>query len=125
MKQDKLALERAFITLYIQNAEINRDTFDDEWWWQEEHPDKTRIIPGRKFEFDFVHKRHKVAVEIQGGTWVKGAHSTGSGIRRDCEKQNLAMATGYKLYAFTSDMLKGGDPTYLLLLIEQVRSLSK
>ena len=47
-------------------------------------------VKGRKFRWDFCWKSARLLVEINGGTFTKGAHSTGTGIRRDYEKNNLA-----------------------------------
>jgi very-short-patch-repair endonuclease len=57
----------------------------------------------RKFRFDFTCGI--VAIEIEGGTWIRGGHSTGVGIQRDCEKGNLATLEGWKVFRLTSDMI--------------------
>lgn len=70
---------------------------------------QSKIIPGRKFEFDFVWHKERLAVEIQGSTWVANTgHSSGSGIRRDCEKHNLAVLLGWRVLMFTADMVHDG-----------------
>lgn len=63
------------------------------------------IIPGRKFEFDFVWRRQKVALELEGGVWRRGggAHSHPTNIIRDIEKSNLAALAGFRLLRFTTD----------------------
>jgi very-short-patch-repair endonuclease len=73
-------------------------------------PEKqTQLIPGRKFAFDFYWPSAKLAVEIQGGTWHVGGHSTGTGIARDCTKANLAVMHGYRILHFTTQMVKSGE----------------
>lgn len=73
-------------------------------------PEKqAKLIPGRKFAFDFYWPSAKLAVEIQGGTWNIGGHSTGTGIARDCEKANLAVMHGYRVMHFTTQMVKNGE----------------
>lgn len=69
-----------------------------------------RIIPERKYRWDFCWPAHLLAVEIQGGTWSRKrtAHSSGPGIKRDCEKHNLAVVAGWKVLMFTSDMVQDG-----------------
>lgn len=69
-----------------------------------------KIIPGRKFAFDFVWPDHKLAVEVQGGIWLPaGGHNTGTGIERDCEKLNLAVLAGWRVLHVTSGMVRSGQ----------------
>ena len=69
-----------------------------------------KAIPGRKFAFDFAwpDAKNKLLVEVNGGIWIKGGHSTGLGISRDYEKSNLAQINGYKVFHFSSDMINNG-----------------
>lgn len=68
-------------------------------------------IEGRKFRWDFAFPDKKLLIEIQGGTWSTGkmAHNSGTGIRRDCEKLNLAVVAGWRVLHFTTDMVKDGS----------------
>jgi len=70
---------------------------------------QAKLVPGRKFAFDFSWPRQKLAVEVQGGTWVKGAHSSGAGIERDCEKAALALLAGYRTLAVTGGQVRSGQ----------------
>ena len=63
--------------------------------------------PTRKWRFDFVFGG-KVAMEIDGGTWVSGRHSRGTGSMRDAEKQNAANDLGWTVYRATTDMVRNG-----------------
>lgn len=63
-------------------------------------------IPGRKFRFDFACKN--LLIEVQGGIWTKGGHSSGAGISRDCEKGNLAVIHGWRVLHVTSEQIKNG-----------------
>jgi very-short-patch-repair endonuclease len=65
-------------------------------------------IPGRKFKFDFAWPTWKLLVEVQGGTWIKGGHSTGVGIARDCEKGCLAVVGGWRVLHVTRDQIEAG-----------------
>lgn len=69
----------------------------------------------RRFRFDF-KLDNKVLVEVQGGIWIKGAHSSGIGISRDAEKSCLAAADGYRVMPVTPAMIKKG--TALLLIVK-------
>jgi len=65
-------------------------------------------IPGRRFRWDFAFPDKKVLIEVQGAIWVKGGHSTGTGISRDAEKLNLATLAGWRTLIVTADMIKDG-----------------
>jgi len=54
-------------------------------------------IPGRWFRLDIAWTWYRVGIEVQGGIWTKGAHSTGTGIRRDMEKRNLGILAGWRV----------------------------
>ena len=66
-------------------------------------------IKGRKFRFDFAWLEHKLLVEVNGGTYTQGAHSTGQGIRRDYEKSNLATLAGWRVLSFDGKSVKSGE----------------
>lgn len=68
---------------------------------------EVRLIDGRKWRWDFVVG--DLAIEIQGATWRKGGHSTGSGILRDCQKLNAAVLAGYRPLVFTSETVLSGE----------------
>ena len=87
-------LEQAFLTRWRQLG------YPD--IWQREY----RPFEVRKFRFDLaVPEPHFVAVEVDGGTWVQGRHTTGSGYDSDCLKHNLATAAGWRVFRITSSML--------------------
>lgn len=74
-------------------------------------------VPGRRFRWDFAWPANGVVLEVQGNVWTKGAHSSGRGITRDCEKLNAATLHGWRPLAVTSNMVKDGSA---LKLIQQV-----
>jgi very-short-patch-repair endonuclease len=65
-----------------------------------------RFDPVRKWRFDFAFPDKKIAVEIDGGTWMKngGRHARSA----DYEKRNAATFAGWKVYYYTPDMIKSG-----------------
>lgn len=65
-----------------------------------------RFHPVRRWRFDFAFPDHKIAVEVEGGTWVRGAHVRGKHYRSDCEKYLEAAILGWTVLRFTSDMLR-------------------
>jgi len=64
-----------------------------------------KFIKGRRFAFDFAWNDYKIAVEIEGGTWSGGRHTTGAGFAKDCEKYNLAVIEGWRVLRFTSNQV--------------------
>lgn len=64
--------------------------------------------PGRRFRFDFAFVKDKLAVEIEGGTWVQGRHSRPAGYERDCVKYNGAALQGWTVLRFTTGMVIDG-----------------
>ena len=58
----------------------------------------------RKWRFDFALPKHRIAVEIEGGTWKYGRHNRPDGYRKDCEKYNAAVFGGWKVFRITADM---------------------
>ena len=61
-----------------------------------------QAIKGRKFRFDFCFTEQRLLIEVNGGTFTKGAHSTGKGIARDYEKNNLAQLAGWRCRRLTA-----------------------
>jgi hypothetical protein len=79
---------------------------------------EVRLIPGRRFRWDFVWRQlvagpwgsEGLAVEVQGGTWsrTRGAHSRGAGQSRDAEKLALATLAGWRCLTVTADQIRSG-----------------
>lgn len=57
------------------------------------------------WRFDFGWPGQKVAVEIEGGIWVRGAHVRGRHFESDARKYNAAQTVGWSVYRFTAGML--------------------
>ena len=69
-----------------------------------------RFAPPRKFRFDYAWIDAKVALEIEGGIWMKGGsgHSHPMWILRDMKKGNLAASLGWKIFRFTTKEFRDG-----------------
>jgi len=63
----------------------------------------------RRWRFDFAWPDRKLAAEVEGGTWVRGRHSRGAGMRKDADKYNQAAIMGWYVLKLTSDMVKDGS----------------
>ena len=61
------------------------------------------------YRWDFVWPRYRLAVEINGGIWNVGGHSTGKGILRDMTKLKLATLAGYRSFQFSADAVEDGS----------------
>lgn len=58
-----------------------------------------------RFDFEF---GHKIALEIEGGGWIGGKHTTGKGFADDLEKYDAAMRLGWIIYRCDGAMVKTG-----------------
>jgi very-short-patch-repair endonuclease len=67
-----------------------------------------RFMPNRRFRFDRAWPSIKLAVELEGGIWIRGRHTRPAGYEADCEKYNLAVCNGWRVLRFTGKMLKDG-----------------
>ena len=67
-----------------------------------------RFHPTRRWRSDFAWPERKILVEIEGGTWTNGRHTTGAGFAKDCEKYNTATEYGWRVFRYTGDDVKTG-----------------
>ena len=63
---------------------------------------------GRKWRFDFAWPDVRVALEIEGGTFIQGAHTRGKHFESDAEKYNTAVLLGWAVIRATKHMVKDG-----------------
>ena len=76
----------------------------------------------RKWRFDFCWPDQMIAVEIQGGQWIKGGHTSGKGLQRDCEKYNEAQFKGWKVFLFSTSMInESANYRHLFQLLPKIR----
>jgi very-short-patch-repair endonuclease len=68
-----------------------------------------RFHPIRRWRFDLAWPVHKLAVEVDGGTYSGGRHVRGAGFERDCEKFNAATIAGWRVMHFTGGMIRSGE----------------
>ena len=61
-----------------------------------------RFHKERKWPFDLAFPRamNPLAIEVQGGIWIGGAHNRGARMKKDWEKYNTAAAMGWRILYF-------------------------
>lgn len=69
---------------------------------------EVRFKPPRRWKFDFAYMAHKLAIEIEGGAYINGRHTRGSGFIADCEKYNEAALDGWTVLRFATPHIKSG-----------------
>jgi len=62
----------------------------------------------RRFRADFAWPKKKLIVEVQGGIWNRGRHTTGAGYQKDCERYNIATEEGWRILMYTNKEIKNG-----------------
>lgn len=71
---------------------------------------------------DFAWPAVCVAVEIQGGAWVRSGHSSGTGIDRDAAKSLIAQCDGWVLASLTGNMVLRQADIWFPKLANTIRS---
>lgn len=51
----------------------------------------------RRWRFDYAWPDYQVALEVEGGVWVGGRHTSGAGFVKDMEKYNEAACMGWRI----------------------------
>lgn len=68
-----------------------------------------RFHPKRMWRFDFAWPEVWLAVEVEGGIWTGGRHTTGAGFQADTIKYNIAVEMGWRVFRYTPKQIKDGD----------------
>jgi len=66
-------------------------------------------VKGRRWRVDFAWLTEKVAIEVEGGIWNGGRHTSGVGFTKDIEKYNALTLDGWRVIRVTGDMVKNGQ----------------
>jgi very-short-patch-repair endonuclease len=72
--------------------------------WKSEY----RFHPVRMWRFDFAWPENMVAVELEGGLYTSGRHTSIAGFTEDCEKYNEATLLGWRVLRFTGEQVRDG-----------------
>lgn len=74
----------------------------------------------RKWRFDYCWPDKKIALEVEGGVFSGGRHTSGAGFMGDMEKYNQAVLYGWKIIRTTpSEFLKTGTLDLIRQLYHQ------
>lgn len=68
-----------------------------------------RFHPTRRWRFDLAVVDARVAVEIDGGSFVRGRHSRGAGQRSDMEKYGEALKLGWIVVRCMPEHVRSGQ----------------
>lgn len=71
----------------------------------------------RAWRFDWAHIPSKTAVEFEGGIWVHGRHTRGSGFGPDSVKYNWAAANGWTVLRYTYENVDKKPWTFWMQVI--------
>ena len=64
-----------------------------------------KFHPTRRWRFDYAIPEHKIALEVEGGVWTGGQHTSPKGFLNDIEKYNTATLMGWRVFRTTPDEL--------------------
>jgi hypothetical protein len=80
-----------------------------------------KFAEGRRFRFDYYHIE-AVAIELEGGVWVRGRHTRPSGFLNDMEKYNLAASMGILVFRIPSHDISA---KWLSPIVETIKERTK
>lgn len=67
-----------------------------------------RFDTERKWRLDYCWPQYRLALEVEGGVWVRGRHTRGAGFVKDQEKYNAWAVRGGRLLRVLPDTLATG-----------------
>lgn len=73
-----------------------------------------RFHPSRKWRFDYAIPSLRMAIEVEGGVWTGGRHTSSKGFLGDMEKYNEAALLGWCLVRTTPAALLTGTTIELI-----------
>ena len=103
----------------LAEQEVTSKQLELEYWWHIVRPllakgypaphEQMRLIPGRRYAWDFCWPEQQLAVEVQGQVWHKGAHTSGYGVTRDAAKLNELSCIGWRCLFVTAAQIASGE----------------
>lgn len=90
------------------------------------------FVPNRRFKADFWFKKLRLAVEVDGGIFMKGrsGHTSGVGYHGDRVRDQIALSHGIMTVRFTTPQVRNGEAAefiraYLPVREREVSEVSK
>jgi very-short-patch-repair endonuclease len=85
--------------LIFQLYAVGLDGFTREFRWH----------PVRRWRADVAFVDARLLIEVDGGVWIGGGHTSGAGKSRDCLKDCEALVSGWRTLRVTGEMVKSGE----------------
>lgn len=76
----------------------------------------------KDWRFDFAMPERRFAVEVEGGAWTGGRHTTGTGFHADLLKYEAAQRLGWTVYRCDPAMIKSGRALQTISMLLGARS---
>lgn len=73
-----------------------------------------RFHDSRMWRFDYAVPKMSFAIEIEGGIWTCGRHTTGKGFQDDLDKYNSAAASNWFIFRFSCQDVSIGKDLIIL-----------
>ena len=73
-----------------------------------------KFCPKRRWLADFAWPDARLIVEVDGGIWTGGGHTSGSGRTRDMERDNWCTLNGWRVLRFTTGQAKNGEAIHTI-----------
>lgn len=67
-----------------------------------------KFHPTRRWRFDYAWIEQRIALEVEGGVWIGGRHTSGAGFVKDMEKYNEAACLGWRVIRCQPKQLASG-----------------
>lgn len=68
-----------------------------------------RFAPPRRWRFDWAWPDLGLALEVQGGVFIRGRHTRGAALLKEYEKLNAAAVEGYRMLFCTPREIGNGE----------------
>jgi hypothetical protein len=95
-KTGKPEINRALVNAYCQEIGLPDPIYE------------LQFAPPRQWKFDLCWG-YRIALEVEGGSWIQGRHTRGKGFEDDLEKYNEATLRGWRLLRCTPGQLESGE----------------